>query len=137
MAISLALAACASHPSSTTVTAAEMPKAAPSASKDSGKSVAEPAPEGQLVCRSQSRDEGTTELYLQWSGDSAKGTLRRISLSGMVSDTHVQAQRMKNSIIADDINASDLVVHAATVGKHDGKQYIRLGESKQNWTVCQ
>jgi hypothetical protein len=134
-ALAFALAACASQPSTTTVTAASVAPAPKSA--ESPPPLAEAAPPGELVCRAETRDDGTSALYLEWKGDSAKGVLRHISPSGMVSDTNVHAQRFKGMVIADDPSSQDLVVHAATVAQHNGKPYLRLGETKSSWMRCQ
>jgi hypothetical protein len=123
-----AFVACApAKPATTTLTSAELP-----APKE-----AEPPPPGQLVCRASSIHDGTTELFLEWNGGAAKGTLRRTAPSGMVSQQNVRAERYKGMIVADDTLSTDLVVHAATVREHNGKPHIRLGESKQGWIACE
>jgi hypothetical protein len=90
------------------------------------------------VCRAKNTAEGTTaELFLDWNGNSAKGTLRTRTGSGMVGLHKVEAERYKGAIIADDTSASDLVVHAAVVGERHGRKYIRLGEWNERWWVCE
>lgn len=96
-----------------------------------------PAPAGHRVCRSQSPLEGTIELYLDWEGSEAKGTLRTIAPSGAVTDRRVRAERHQKLIVADDPSSIDLAVHAAIVGERNGKYYMRAGESSQAWTVCE
>ena len=125
-----ALVACAPPrtESTTTLTAAEV---APAAKE------APPPPDGQLVCRSTSVAEGTTELYLEWKGSAAKGTLRRVAPSGETHVQKVQAERYKGMIVADDTLSTDLAIHAATIREHNGKQRIRLGDAKQGWSVCE
>jgi hypothetical protein len=138
--LALAVGACASQQGTTTVTAADVGPPTGQAKESSVQTSAkaqENAPAGKLACRSTTRDEGTVELYLDWNGKEAKGLLRRTAPSGMVSDLIVHAERVKDAIIADDPNSTDLVSHAAVVGEHGGKKYIRLGDSKQNWAPCE
>jgi len=138
----LALVACAAPASQTTVTAANVsaspaPVDAPVAKESAAPSEARPAaPPGQLACRAETRDEGTMELYLEWNGATAKGVLRRTAPSGNVTEQNVTAERHQNVIIADDVHATDLVVHAATVADIGGKKRIRLGEWSSAWTEC-
>jgi hypothetical protein len=137
----LALAACAAPTSQTTVTSASVPApaaapAAPAAKEAAVETTTAPPPgPGQLACRAETRDEGTTELYLDWHGSTAKGLLRRIAPSGNVSEQSVTAERYKSLIIADDVNATDLAVHAATIAEVGGKKRIRLAEVS-SWAEC-
>lgn len=82
---------------------------------------------GQLVCRTKSRDDGATELRLEWKGNSATGTLRTIAPSGEQSVRHVTAQHYQSAIIVDDEGEQDLVSHAAVVAPSGGKQVMRVG----------
>jgi hypothetical protein len=93
--------------------------------------------EGELVCRAKTQLEGTVELYLDWKNGSAKGIVRRVAPSGEVHITKVNAEKYKEAIIADDPRSQDLVVHAAMVQMHNGKNHIRLGDWHQAWTPCQ
>lgn len=116
----------------TETTSAELPAARESGS---GPIVGE-RPAGQLVCRATSIHEGTIEVYLDWKGTSASGTLRRKSLAGDISEQKLNAERIKGAIVADDVMSQDLVVHAAMLREHKGHTYVRLGDWKQGWTPC-
>ncbi len=109
-----------------------MPAAAPD------ESVAAPTLDtpGQLACRT-SRENGTTELFLDWQGPKARGILRRVAPSGNLTEMTVHAEHYKNMIVADDIWETDLAAHAALVAPHKGKLYMRLGDWSQPWTVCE
>ena len=96
-----------------------------------------PAPKGVLVCKANSVQEGSIEVWLDWKGTSATGTLRRRTLAGDVSDTELTAGKMRGTIVADDVHSQDLVVHAAMLHDHKGRQYVRLGDWKQGWTPCE
>jgi hypothetical protein len=126
--------------SSATLTSGEVNDAPPAAREaQPTANDSKPAPAsgpGQLVCRTTNSNDGTTELFLEWSGTSAKGLLRRTAPSGMVHEQNVRAERYKGAIVADDVNSTDLVVHAATVAEHNGKQHIRLGEAGGGWVRC-
>jgi hypothetical protein len=93
-------------------------------------------PAGQLVCRTKSLTEGTTELFLEWKGETASGVLRRAVPSGMVYDQRVRAERHNGAIVVDEPSATDLASHAAMVLSRNGKQLIRLGGSDQRWLSC-
>jgi hypothetical protein len=99
----------------------------------------EPAapPAGRLECRAKSPFGSTVELYLAWDGTAAKGTLRTLAPSGNVRDRVVRAERYNGRIIADDVNETDLVVHAATVAKQDGTTYLVLGGADQATLNCE
>jgi hypothetical protein len=131
--VALALGACAAPASQTTVTSAAVssPTVAPAA-KEAEKTAAGP---GQLACHAESRDDGTTELFLDWAGSTAKGVLRRTAPSGNVTEQTVRAERYKGLIIADDVLATDLAVHAATLVEVGGKKRIRVGETAI-WAEC-
>jgi hypothetical protein len=131
----VALVACASPAAPTTLTAADI--STPSAREAAKDATPGAAAEGQLVCRTKSSAEGTTELFLEWKGTEAKGSLRRTAPSGNVTTQNVHAERYKGMIIADDTSATDLVIHAATVADHNGKQHIRLGDWKSGWAACE
>lgn len=133
-----ALVACApSQTPPSMVIAANVPNVAPSAPSAVVESEAPPLPAGQLACRTKTVAEGTAELFLEWSGTSATGVLRRVAPSGEVYLQPVRAERVKGTIIADDPASSDLVVHAATIHEQDGKRYIRLGDYRQSWSACE
>lgn len=119
--------------STTETTSAEIP-----AARESGRApIAGERPAGQLVCRASSIHEGSIEVYLDWKGTSASGTLRRKTLAGNVVEQKLHAERMKGAIIADDVESQDLVVHAAMIREHKGHTYVRLGDWKQGWTACE
>ena len=133
----------------TTTTAADLPgsTALPSAPRgaESPATVDElDAPRGQLVCRIKNL-QGTTELFLDWNGEAAKGRLHTVTTSGMVYDQRVNAERGANGlIVVDEPGTSDLVCHAAVIAPHNGKQHIRLGgphgsheATTQPWLACE
>ncbi|MBX3232105.1 MAG: hypothetical protein KIT84_19680 [Labilithrix sp.] len=116
----------------TTVTSSEV---AEPESRESSPRAEEPT--GQRVCRTTNIHDGTTELFLDWKKGSATGLLRRTAPSGVVTEQKVNAERVKGSIIADDVHSQDLAVHAAQVRDHKGRTYMRLGESKSGWFPCE
>ena len=133
----------------TTTTGAELVTASPAAPSPLAPLVAstdaEPSPSpGQLVCKTKGL-EGTTELFLEWKGDNAKGVLHSVKPSGMVYDQRVTAERGGNGlIIVDEPGSSDLVCHAAVIVQQNGKKHIRLGsghashtDAPQPWTDCE
>jgi hypothetical protein len=116
----------------TTTTSAEIP-----AARESGSgAIPGERPAGQLVCRATSIHEGTIEVYLDWKGTSASGTLRHRTLAGKTTEQRLHAERVKGAIVADDVTSDDLVVHAAMIREHKGHTYVRLGDWKQGWTPC-
>ena len=128
----------------TTTTAADVANATPSevpapreAAPAAEADVPAPALPGQLVCRAKSVVDGTTEVFLEWNGKSATGTLRREAPSGMVYVQRVQAERADSLIIVDEPGNEDLMSHAAVIGKQDGKTLIRIGGAGQPWTPCE
>ena len=97
-----------------------------------------PAPvAGQLVCRTKSAVDGTTEVFLEWNGSSATGTVRRQAPSGMVYVQRVKAERAASLIIVDEPSNEDLMSHAAVIGKQDGKTLMRVGGAGAAWTACE
>jgi hypothetical protein len=147
-----ALVACAPpYTASTTITAAEIPArteaappaaapvaVAPVAVADEAPSTAPTeAPPGKLVCKTKSAVDGTTELFLAWSGAEAKGALRRVAPSGMAYLTPVRAQRHRSIIIVDEPNELDLMTHAALVTTQGGKQLMQLGGGDHVWSTCE
>ena len=92
---------------------------------------------GQLVCRTKGAVDGTTEVFLEWTGSSATGTLRRQAPSGMVYVQRVRAERADSLIIVDEPSNEDLMSHAAVIGKQDGKTLMRTGGPGQPWTACE
>ena len=139
------LVACATPKAgSTSITSADAPAAEQSSSSAPSEKISEKAaapaavdaPEGELVCRTASND-GTSELYLTWTGNEARGTLRTIAPSGAVTDLKVRAERNNARIIADDVGSTDLVSHAAVVAEQNGKRRIRLEEmGSARWATC-
>jgi hypothetical protein len=134
------LVGCASQgktASTTTMTAAEVQstksstEAAPSSREASSSAGATNAKHeelpGQLVCRTSNRDDGTTELRLEWSGNSAHGTIRTIAPSGETTVQHIKAERYRGMIVVDEAGQEDLVKHAAVVAPSNGKQAMRVG----------
>lgn len=134
----VSLGGCAPHAASTTVTAAEVATTPPlELPAPEGVAAASDVPTGKLVCRTKSAAEGTSELFLDWNGDEAKGLLRRVAPSGMVYLQPVKAERASGMIVADDASEADLVVHAATVRQANGKQLMRLGDGSESWSICE
>jgi hypothetical protein len=135
-----AFAACAPPlAAATTITAAELPtraEPAPVAEEAPPTAPAE-APPGALVCKTKSAVDGTTELFLTWSGAEAKGVLRRVAPSGMAYLTAVHAQRHRSIIIVDEPNEPDLMTHAALVTTQGGKQLMQLGGGDHVWSTCE
>ena len=86
------------------------------------------------MCKTKTAGDGTTELYLAWEGTAAKGVLRTVTPSGMVYAQPVRAERHQGKIIVDEPSSTDLAVHAAVVGQHAGKTYMRRGDA---WTACE
>ncbi|MDB5213000.1 MAG: hypothetical protein JWO86_927 [Myxococcaceae bacterium] len=132
--------------SGTTTTAADVSsEAAPAPAAREGAQAAHvddegtpaPALPGQLVCRTKSAVDGTTEVFLEWTGSSAKGTLRRQAPSGMVYVQRVKAERADSLVIVDEPDNEDLMNHAAVIGKQDGKTLMRIGGAGQAWTACE
>lgn len=122
--------------STTTMTAADMQstkssteEAAPAsreASPDVSPAKLEELP-GQLVCTTSNRDDGVTELRLEWNGPSATGTIRTVAPSGETTVLRVKAERYRGMIIVDEPGQEDLVKHAAVVAPSNGKQAMRVG----------
>jgi hypothetical protein len=126
----------------TTTTAADVPSASPADTREPREAavetdVAAPAPPGQLVCRAKSVVDGTTEVFLEWNGHSATGTLRHEVPSGMVYVQRVQAERADSLIIVDEPGNEDLMSHAAVIGKQDGKTLMRIGGAGKPWMACE
>jgi hypothetical protein len=142
-----ALVACApATASSTTLTAADVSEpAAPSAreSAPAEEPAAEaapsplPSPGGERICVATDPFGVTTELFLEWTGEEGKGTLRRRTPSGMVTELPVRAERAGGLVVADGPGPVDLVSHAATVRSIEGKPYMRLGDYNQPWSLCE
>lgn len=134
------LVGCASQAktaSTTTMTAADVettkssidapaPREAPPSTAASSGPTLEELP-GQLVCKTSNRDDGTSELRLEWSGSAATGTIRTIAPSGEVTVQRVKAERYRGMIIVDEPGQEDLVKHAAVVAPSNGKQAMRVG----------
>ncbi len=108
---------------------------APSAAPEADREPREPQPPGQLVCRATA-DGNAHQIFLEWNGDTAKGTLRTSTPSGMVRQEPIRAERYKARIIIDDPNSDDLAVHKATlVDGRKGKQ-LQMGDHTHGWTQC-
>jgi hypothetical protein len=144
--VAASLFACAAPQtgSTTTTTAADVSEPAPreaasreAAGEEREERAALEALPGRLECRATDAYGVTTELFLEWTGESAKGTLRRLTPSGMVSVRPVRAERHEGAIIADHPNEKDLTVHAAVVGERDGKRLMRAGDADQAWSICE
>jgi hypothetical protein len=122
----------------TTTTAADVASASPSEAM-----TAPAAPDAPAARESASTElpqnplAGTTEVFLDWTGSSATGTLRRQSPSGMVYVQRVKAERAASLIIVDEPSNEDLMTHAAVIGKQDGKTLMRVGGAGSPWTACE
>jgi hypothetical protein len=90
---------------------------------------------GQLVCKTSNRDDGTTELRLEWTGNSATGTIRTIAPSGETTVQHVKAERYRGMIVVDEPGQEDLVKHAAVIAPSNGKQAMRVGSGM--YSACE
>lgn len=136
----VAFAGCAPHAASTTITSADVAGSTPQASPAPEATVTpsdSELPAGKLVCRTKSGVDGTSELYLAWTGNEATGSLRRVAPSGMVYVQPVRAERTSGLIVVDGTSETDLVSHAATIRNDGGKQLMRLGDPGQAWTACE
>ena len=92
---------------------------------------------GKLECRTKSSTEGTSELFLEWNGKSAKGVLRRVAPSGMVYVQPVTAERSGALVVADaTCGETDLVAHSATIAQANGKNHMKLGDGRM-WLACE
>ena len=123
-----------------TITAAEVGPAAaeappPAAEEQSARSI---TGDGELVCRTKDAFGMVSELRVVWAGKQGTGVLRQTAPSGMTSELRVRAEREGDVLFADDLRAEpDLLVHAASVTRRDGKSHIRLGDAKQSWSPCE
>jgi hypothetical protein len=134
---SMACSRAAPLPSSTPADVSTSAAAPTTQSDDAETHDAQGAPVGQLVCRAKSVSDGVTELFLDWNGKAASGTLRRKAPSGMVYVQPVHAERHQGLIVVDESNAPDLVSHAAMVVQQDGKLLMRVGDSGQPLSTCE
>lgn len=140
----------ASDPGTTTTTGAEL-MPSPYGGEGARADEAAPAPReatpaaqgepglGDLVCRTTTVADGTTELYLTWSEGSAKGFVRNVAPSGMVYVKPVRAERYKSMIVVDGPSEPDLASHTAVVSKSvgTGKPFMRLGDHASAWIACE
>lgn len=145
------LVGCASQgktASTTTMTAADVQsmksssEEAPAAREASSSTSASPVAAakqdelpGQLVCKTSNRDDGATELRLEWSGSTGTGTIRTIAPSGETTVQRVKAERYRGMIVVDEPGQEDLVKHAAVVAPSNGKQAMRIGSGM--YTTCE
>lgn len=120
-------------PVSESTMSAPMNKAATSA--NNALAEGEPAPAGQLVCRANA-DGNAQQIFLEWNGDTAKGTLRTSTPSGMVRQEPIKAERYKARIIIDDPSSDDVAVHKATLVEDRKGKHIQLGDHTRPWTNC-
>ncbi len=145
LAAASALAACASPraASTTTLTAADAPESEPAARASgplpapAAEATSVEAPPGQLACRTKDAFGVTSEVYLEWSGDQAKGVIRSVAPSGMVSERRVRGERAAGgAVVLDDPGQTDLVTHAAVLATHAGKRHVRLADAGDAWSAC-
>ena len=95
------------------------------------------APAGKLVCRTHNCVDGTTELFLDWDGKVASGTLRTTAPSGMIYEKKVRAERYQGTIVVDEPSCTDLAEHAAMVVEQSGKLHMRVGAPGQAVSACE
>lgn len=142
----------ASDPGTTTTTGAELMPSPYGAPGDEAAQAA-PAPReaapaaqaqgepglGDLVCRTKTVADGTTELYLTWSEGTAKGFVRNVAPSGMVYVKPIHAERYKSMIVVDGPSEPDLASHTAVVSKSvgTGKPFMRVGDHSNAWIACE
>jgi hypothetical protein len=143
LAIPMALVACAGpRAATTTVSAASVhptpsSESAPAQPSEPEAAPARPdAPPGEVACRFTRPLDGKTELYLEWAGKEASGTLRTVAPSGVVHDRKVHAEHYKDKIIVDDPNSDDLVVHLAILKGSGPKARILVGDESA-WSTCE
>lgn len=149
MALGAGITACASAGAPavavpTTVTAAELSSSSTSSSAASpadipSREVSPPAEAsaGKLVCRTHNSVDGTAELYLDWDGKVASGTIRTTAPSGMVYEKKVRAERYQGTIVVDEPSGTDLAEHAAMVVEQTGKLHMRVGAPGQAVSACE
>ena len=111
-------------------------EAAPSSREASPGSSSKPEElPGQVVCKTSNRDDGSTELRLEWKGNAATGTIRTIAPSGETTVQRIKAEKYRGMIIVDEPGQEDLVLHAAVVAPSNGKQAMRVGSGM--YTTCE
>ena len=149
MALGTGVTACASAgappvAAPTTITAAELTSSSPTpsellASREGSAAAGAPAdaPAGKLVCRTHNCVDGTTDLYLDWDGKVASGTLRTTAPSGMIYEKRVRAERYQGTIVVDEPSSTDLAEHAAMVVEQSGKLHMRVGAPGQAVSACE
>lgn len=92
-------------------------------------------PAGERLCRAKDTFGSILEVYVEGSGDDARATLRTLAQSGDVSTEVLRANRHKGILFLDRRGEVDLVAHAATLAKQDGKTILRVGEDA--WVTCE
>jgi hypothetical protein len=140
------LAACAeSRTAAPPLTSAAVPATpspethAPPASDDSPTApidAALPTPPGRRACKAKSPFGVTSELFLEWNGETATGLLRSVAPTGVVTDKKVTATRHDGTILVDDAAHDDLVTHMAFVRTLDGAPYLRFAD-ESGWQRCE
>ena len=124
--------------SSSPATATASPTELPASREGSGAETHEgSAPAGKLICRTHNCVDGTTELFLDWDGKVASGTLRTTAPSGMVYEKKVRAERYQGTIVVDEPSGTDLAEHAAMVVQQSGKLHMRVGAPGQAVSACE
>src|SRR5512140_1252996 len=95
-----------------------------------------PTPPGRRVCKATSPFGVTSELFLEWSGESASGVLRSVAPTGVVTDKKVAAARHDGTTLVDDAQQMDLVSHIAFLRTLDGALYLRFSDETA-WLRCE
>jgi hypothetical protein len=126
-------------PSTPIVEAPPTPAAAVAASTGGAASEAKQevaqAPAGSLYCTATT-DGSTRELYLDWKGDKANGTLRTSNAKGVVQEEAVRAERTKARVVIADPAKPDATARKATIVLKGDAKKIQVGDGKQPWTSC-
>ena len=136
--ISVGLVACGTpRAATTTVNAAALPSEPAPSAEEPAPAAAPPRarenPPGQLVCSTTRTLAGTTELWLEWVGPEAIGTLRTTAPSGLVHEQKVRAERYEGKVIVDDVASTDVAVHTAVL---KGKRILLGDDETPDWSTC-
>jgi hypothetical protein len=95
-----------------------------------------PTPPGRRACKATSPFGVKSELFLEWSGETATGVLRSVAPTGVVTDKKVTAARHDGTILVDDALHDDLVSHVAFLRTLDGAPYLRFSD-ETGWLRCE
>ena len=90
---------------------------------------------GSLECRAHGGGQ-TTELYLDWQQNIAKGSLRVITVGGGVTTKPVEAELYKGLVLVDPAGSPPPVTGKVATMQTDPKKTLQLGDYKQPWCAC-